>query len=310
MKDKKILILEIMALILIIFSIFIVINHITYKDKNNNEDSQKEIYKDAITKDCEIVGMISDDDNTTYMLELNNESNIEEVYISSKDYSLPSNLYDYKESIIFRITFSKDFKVYEIKIIDKLTNKEITDLSNDKIEKLYSIELGKETIKKDWVEEIKLSSLKEDVIYEYTASKKVTEEPKIINDTNENCIVYSKDNYDEKFDFEIVTSKKITAGISGSYNEFDVGQTYSIIYKKIDNKELLSKVDSDAVIYLSKYKSGDELDYSFGHDYIYNDTNKDIILIVDEQYQESYEITIGKNKIIGFSWMIDSITIK
>ena len=310
MKDKKILILEIMALILIIFSIFIVINHITYKDKNNNEDSQKEIYKDAITKDCEIVGYLSYNGNVTYTFEFENGTDKDTIDILSKDYSLPSNLYDYKESMIFRITFSKDFKVYEIKIIDKLTNKEITDLSNDKIEKLYSIEFGKETIKKDWVEEIKLSSLKEDVIYEYTASKKVTEKPKIINDTNENCIVYSKDNYDEKFDFEIVTSKKLTTGISGSYSEFDVGQTYSIIYKKIDNKELLSKVDSDAVIYLSKYKSGDELDYSFEHDYIYNDTNKDIILIVDEQYQESYEITIGKNKIIGFSWMIDSITVK
>lgn len=286
-------------MVLIIFISLITVNYFLNKNRT---------YKDAISKDYSIEATASSNDKTYYYININEK----QIMIDSSLYSLPTNLYDYNEDILLRVIYSKNYEIYDVKVVDKLTNKVLTNISNNKIYKKYSIEVGKKVVELDWVENIKLSELKENVIYKYTALKNMSDSPNILNDTNDNCIVYEKEHSTNKFKYSISTSKNISSSFpSISYNEYEKGDTYSIIYKKIDNKEFLNKVDGDRILKLSEYNSGDELNYSF-EEFIYNDTDNDIILAINDSYSEKkeYEITINKNKIIGFDRMIDSINIK
>lgn len=295
---KKIVI-KILILVLVIFISLITVNYFVNKNK---------IYKDAISKDYSIEATASSNDKTYYYIDIDGK----QTMIDSSLYSLPTNLYDYNEDILLRVIYSKNYEIYDVKVVDKLTNEVLTNPSDNKIYKKYSIEVGKKVIELDWVENIKLSELKENVIYKYTALKNMSDSPNILNDTNDNCIVYEKEHSTNKFKYSISTSKNISSSFpSISYNEYEKGDTYSIIYKKIDNKEFLNKVDSDRILKLSEYNSGDELNYSF-EEFIYNDTDNDIILVINDSYSEKkeYEITINKNKIFGFDRMIDSINIK
>lgn len=295
---KKIVI-KILIVVLIIFISLITVNYFLNKNRT---------YKDAISKDYSIEATASSNDKTYYYININEK----QIMIDSSLYSLPTNLYDYNEDILLRVIYSKNYEIYDVKVVDKLTNKVLTNISNNKIYKKYSIEVGKKVVELDWVENIKLSELKENVIYKYTALKNMSDSPNILNDTNDNCIVYEKEHSTNKFKYSISTSKNISSSFpSISYNEYEKGDTYSIIYKKIDNKEFLNKVDGDRILKLSEYNSGDELNYSF-EEFIYNDTDNDIILAINDSYSEKkeYEITINKNKIIGFDRMIDSINIK
>lgn len=295
---KKIVI-KILIVVLIIFISLITVNYFLNKNRT---------YKDAISKDYSIEATASSNDKTYYYIDINGK----QIMIDSSLYSLPTNLYDYNEDILLRVIYSKNYEIYDVKVVDKLTNKVLTNISNNKIYKKYSIEVGKKVVELDWVENIKLSELKENVIYKYTALKNMSDSPNILNDTNDNCIVYEKEHSTNKFKYSISTSKNISSSFpSISYNEYEKGDTYSIIYKRIDNKEFLNKVDGDRILKLSEYNSGDELNYSF-EEFIYNDTDNDIILVINDSYSEKkeYEITINKNKIIGFDRMIDSINIK
>jgi hypothetical protein len=231
---------------------------------------------------------------------------------NAADYNLPSNLYEYKDEIRFRITYTEeDKKIYDLKIINYMTAEIIEDLSYENIEKLFNIEYGKTVIEKSWTDKINLSELKENEIYKYTANDTV-QFPEIENDVGKNCIIYIKKHNSDDYSKEIKMYKNITIStVSFSFNEYEAGESFYIMYRTAENKELLKLIDEDKFIYLSKYKDGDNLEYKF-EKYIYNDTENDIIvniegLLYGTPYKDS--ITIGKNEIYGFNWMIDSANI-
>lgn len=179
------------------------------------------------------------------------------------------------------------------------------------IKKETSIEEGKNINEKGWIDTIKLSELKENEIYRYTANA-TTQFPEIQNDIGKNCLIYIKGKMDDDYEKEISMYNKISSlAISGSFNEYSSGESFCIMYKKIRNDELLKLIENDEIIYLSNYNNGDELQYQF-EKYIYNDTEKDITINIKNKafgVETSNSVTIPKGEIYGFDWMIDSATI-
>lgn len=297
MKCKKILIL-----ITVIFLTFTM----NYTCFANNADKNK------ITNDFELTSYSSINDEVQYGVYAKKDDENVVLSIKATDYNLPSNLYKYKDDIRLRITYSQvDYKVLECKVINNKTGEIIEDLSEENMNKLFSIEYGKTIIENSWVDEIKLSTLKEYEVYKYTASATV-QFPKIINDVGENCIIYIKQWYDETYKKEPNMYNNISStAISGSFNEYKAGDTFYIMYKKASTEELLKLIEHDKIIYLSKYNDGDTLDYKF-KDYIYNDTQNDITVNVKSTnmgVEKADSTIIGRGQIYGFSWMIDSATI-
>lgn len=157
----------------------------------------------------------------------------------------------------------------------------------------------------------KLSELKENVIYKYIADSTI-QFPKIENDVEKNCIIYLKEKDDKNYEKKISVYKEISSSnISASFNEYNLGDTFCIMYKVIEKDELLDLIKKDEIIYLSNYKDGDKLKYEF-EKYIYNDTKKDIMISIKDKLlgsESSKTFTIEKGEICKFDWKIDSASI-
>ena len=185
------------------------------------------------------------------------------------------------------------------------------DTCNVSVIKKEDIEDGKNINEKKWVETIKLSELKENEIYKYTADS-TTQFPKIENDTGNNCLIYIKGRLDDDYKKEINMYNNISStALHFSFDEYSSGESFSIMYKKISNDELLKLIKKDEIIYLSNYNNGDKLEYQF-EKYIYNDTEKDITINTKDTtfgVETSNSVLIPKGEIYEFDWMIDSIDI-
>ena len=111
---------------------------------------------------------------------------------------------------------------------------------------------------------------------------------------------------------EIKMAKTISSNApSLSFNEYDAGESFCIMYKFIENDELLKLISEDDIIYLSDYKDGDTLEYGF-EEYIYNNTDTDITIdttsiIFGIEQTNSY--VIEKGTICGFDHFIDTAVI-
>lgn len=268
--------------------------------------------ENLITSDLELNSYSSSNNEIQYGSNLEKDGEFIQLSIKATDYNLPSNLYNYKDNIRLRITYSQDnYKVYDCKVINNKTGEIIEDLSEENINKLFNIEYGKNVTEKAWSSIIKLSELKENVIYKYTANS-TTQFPKIENDIGKNCMIYIKENDDQNYEQKINMYKRISgSSMSLSFNEYNSGDTFNIMYKVLGNNELLNSVKKDEVIYLSNYKDGEELKYEF-EEYIYNDTEKNITVYIKDTafgVEKSDSVIIGKGEIYGFNWMIDSAKI-
>ena len=299
MKSKKIFILTLLILVFfeIIFSAICFANNV---DKNE------------ITNDFEITSYSSGNGEIEYGVYVKEDDENKWLSIKATTFNLPSNLYDYKEDIRLRITYLQtDYQVLECKVINYTTGEIIEDLSDENINKLFNIEYGKNITKKNWVDVIKLSEFKENEIYQYTATATV-QFPKIENDIGKNCIIYIKQKDDKVYEKKINMYKEISGGsVSFAFNEYNLDESFCIMYKKIGNDELLKLIENDEIIYLSNYNDGDKLEYQF-ESYIYNDTGKNIIIHIKNTtfgVETSNSVVIPKGEIYGFDWMIDSVTI-
>lgn len=264
---------------------------------------------DVITNDFEL-NLYSSMNNVIQYGVMVNENDI--IQIKAEDYNLPSNLYDYKDDIRLRITYLKEnYKVLECKVVDFKNNEIIEDLSEENINKLFNIEYGKNITEKNWVNVVKLSELNENNIYKYTAIDTV-QFPEIENDIEKNCIIYIKEKDDSTYEKNIDMYKKISGGsLSLSFNEYNSGETFKIMYKTVENEELLKLIKEDEIIYLSQYNDGDALKYGF-ENYIYNNTENNITINIKDLVfgvEKTDSIEIEKGKIYGFDWQIDSASI-
>ena len=267
---------------------------------------------EKITNDCELNSYFLSDNETIYECNIEKDGEPKLLSIDATKFNLPSNLYDYKDDIRLRITYTEvDYEIYDCKVINHKTGEIIEDLSEENLNKLFNIEYGKNITEKTWSDKIKLSDLKENMIYKYTANS-TTQFPEIENDIGKNCIIYIKEKDDKTYEKKINMSKQISgSGITISYNEYNSGDIFCIMYKSLENSELLDLIEKDEIIYLSKYKDGDKLEYQF-EKYIYNDTDKNITVNTKNTVfgaENSKSVIIEKGEIFGFDWTIDSATI-
>ena len=291
-------------LILIIISLFVFTSYSSCSANNELEN--------VITKDFELSSVSSAHGEMVYGVYLKKDNENIPLSIKAADYNLPSNLFDYKDYIRLRITYSQeDNEVLDCKVINYKNSEIIEDLSEENMNRLFNIEYGKNIIENNWVDAIKLSELKENEVYKYTANA-TTQFPKIENDIGKNCIVYIKEKDNKNYEKEIKIYKEISgSSISGSFNEYNSGDSFSIMYSEIENEELLKIIPEDEIIYLSNYNDGEELKYSF-EKYIYNNTEKNISIQIKDTFlgtESSDSFIIEKGKIYGFDWMIDSAVI-
>lgn len=337
--NKVLIFLIVIVLVFIIGITYIYVNKIGVKENTNTENNEKietnqenkdniqntvnnEPIKentttnssDKVTENLEINSYTNFNGKATYGSFIEENGNYETLEINAAKYKLPNNLTKYVDSIMFRITYSKKkYTVYDVKVIDKLTGQIVKDLSANNLKKLYDISYGKKIVNKSWVDTVNLSTLKETEIYKYTATENVTSPPKIVNDIKTNCVVYIKDKDDDKYERKINMYNKVPGVTTGFvYNEFEKGDTYNIIYKKVTDAELVKMIDKDDVIYLSKFVNSTELSYRF-EDYIYNDTKNDIVLQLKDNEgsnEKNSIVTIKAGQLYEFNWMVDSVTIK
>lgn len=313
-KIKNIIII-IICILLIIFDIFALSlkpskatdNQDTNKENNSIHEEPNSIQKNPITDTFYINGYMSFNGDTTY---LTKNASKKELNIEASKYNLPNIFTNYKSDIYFQITYSgDDDTIYKIVVFNKKTNTEITDLSEENLKKILDIGYDKPINNATWSKDINLSNLKENEIYLYKATSPSNNAPKIHNDLNDNCLIYTrstKNNETDKWSEEISTSISFKSNnISFSYNSFSTGDTYEVIYKKISNKELLNLIEQGDIIYLSDYHDNDTIRSNFAK-YIYNDTNNNITIEIPNDSPK----TIPAGAIYGYDWMISNAKVK
>ena len=245
--------------------------------------------------------------DTTYLTKNASEKKLN---IETSKYNLPNIFTNYKNDVYFQITYSgDDDTIYKILVFNKETNTEITDFSEENLKKLLDIGYDKPINNATWSQDINLSNLKENEIYLYKATSPSNNAPKINNDLKDNCLIYTrstKNNETSKWSKEISNSISFKSNnISFSYNSFNTGDTYEVIYKKINNKELLNLIEQGDIIYLSDYHDNDTIRSNFAK-FIYNDTNNNITIEIPNDSPK----TIPAGAIYGYDWMISNAKVK
>lgn len=243
--------------------------------------------------------------NTGEKIETEEYTTEAQVVINGNEYNLPTCLTNYRDDIWFKVTYSqKDYKVYDCKVINRNTDEIIEDLSEENLSKLFDFEYGKNINEKEWVDSIKLSELKENEVYKFTAKTR-GRIPEIENDTGECCLISvklsGKYRYSNAFDYFKSTAvyKEI-----GGFNEDNFSwdneyvtenESFIIMYKKIDVDEFIKRVGQNNIKFLSNYNDGQEIDEFGSNDYyIYNDTNETVTV---ESAQ--YTVVLEKGEICG-----------
>ena len=148
-------------------------------------------------------------------------------------------------------------------MLDKITKESLGKTTIETLNKKYNYEashnVNQLNIDKD---NINLSELKENDIYQYTLSSWNHMFPKFTNDLDKNVIFYTKNNmfnFDSfKYDSEVLLIGDSEGGWFGfSSND----STYNIFYKTVSVDELLKEIWEDNIVYLSKYKSWDQVSF-------------------------------------------------
>lgn len=314
-KKIKNIIIIIICILLIIFDIFALSlkpsktadNQNTTKENNNINEVPISTQKNPITDTFYINGYMSFNGDTTYLTKNASEKKLN---IEACKYNLPNIFTNYKTDVYFQITYSgDDDTIYKILVFNKETNTEITDFSEENLKKLLDIGYDKTVNNATWSQDINLSNLKENEIYLYKATSPSNNAPQINNDLNDNCLIYTrstKNNETSKWSKEISNSISFKSNnISFSYNSFNTGDTYEVIYKKINNKELLNLIEQGDIIYLSDYHDNDTIRSNFAK-FIYNDTNNNITIEIPNDSPK----TIPAGAIYGYDWMISNAKVK
>lgn len=314
-KKIKNIIIIIICILLIIFDIFAlslkpsktVDNQNTTKENNSINEVPISTQKNLITDTFYINGYMSFNGDTTYLTKNASEKKLN---IEASKYNLPNIFTNYKNDVYLQITYSgDDDTIYKILVFNKETNIEITDFSEENLKKLLDIGYDKPINNATWSQDINLSNLKENEIYLYKATSPSNDAPQINNDLNDNCLIYTrstKNNETSKWSKEISNSISFKSNnISFSYNSFNTGDTYEVIYKKINNKELLNLIEQGDIIYLSDYHDNDTIRSNFAK-FIYNDTNNNITIEIPNDSPK----TIPTGAIYGYDWMISNAKVK
>ena len=231
------------------------------------------------------------------------------------------NIYEFKDLIYFWIEFEWD-KIVDWSIIDKHSNKNLGKLTKKELDELYNFESFykiKDMGILSW-ETINLSSLEENVIYKYSLPKWNYSDIEVVNDLWEDIIVYENMEDPRYKDKSIKYTAKpylkdgYTRG-SRAYYYHDGWEVFYVMYKKASTEDLLKVIDKNEITFLSKYNVWDKIsekDRSYDENYLYNNTNKDLTVLITNEIgskAETMEVIVKSWKIVHCSEYADSVTI-
>ena len=263
-----------------------------------------------VTEDFRIIMQTMFNGNQSYTVR--STTSEEEFIIKPDDYGLPSNLFDYTTDFLFRIKFDQiTGKIYTVEVFNRLTQKIIDKPNERKIELAFNVEYNKKIIKKDWKQEIKLSELTENQVYSFITEVDVNEPPVIINDIGANVRVSTKGTIDDAYSKDFYFAEELKSNsVQIAIKNFKAGEAFNVSYKKVDTPIILALLDKSDIVYISEELTKEKFEHKF-RDYIYNDTNENIIVTAtDNKYgiENTKTLVLKPNDIIKFSWMIDTIT--
>ena len=305
-KISNIILIIIIVLLIIIFSVFL------FFYNTELHDDTKDKFNNSVFKDYTLVGKSSINNYVSYTLyPVDNEEDI--LNLSANQFEIPEYLFKYSNFIFIRVFFGNNSSVENIKIVSQASNEVIEDISEENLKQAIGYPDEDSAIYMDWTETVYLADLLPNTVYIYTADHDTTTPIDIINNLGENCMIYEKD--EEMYEINVMPSDDLSSSysFSSSYKEIDKGDTFTFMYRVITSEEFVDSVDEDSIIFLSKYENGDALDFQF-EDYIYNDTDYDITLVLEENFvgdsiTERKEV-IPAGKIYDFNWGNDPITIQ
>lgn len=231
------------------------------------------------------------------------------------------NIYEFKDLIYLWLELEWG-EIIDWSLIDKSSDKNLGKMTKKELDELYNFEshykvedMGIFT----W-EIINLSGLKENIIYKYSLPKWDYSDIEIINDLLEDIIVYENMatpyNKDRAIKYTANPYLKdwYTRG-SRAYYYHDGKEVLYVMYKKASTEDLLKIIDESEITFLSKYKIWDtisEKDRSYDENYLYNDTNDSLTVLITNEIGnkvETMEVIIKPWKIVHCSEYADSVSI-
>lgn len=275
---------------------------------------------ETVSMDLIPTGYTSFNETATLYFSFEIEGELKEIELNLNEFNIASNIFDYKDEVIFKLTFGiNNLEVYECQILDFYTNEIITNLSEANIERLFNIESGKEIQKIDYTPEINFSKLQENTIYEIVSSVDDTSVPKFKNDLPDNYILYTKASFsvhEDVYERNIVMGNYKIDSNAVSFSmpsTFAAGESIRFMIKEIDTEKLLKLLPDNEIIKLSEYNSGDKIDDNF-EEYIYNDTDNQIRLQTKEKSynngEERKTYILEPKKIYEYDWKIDEVYVE
>lgn len=234
------------------------------------------------------------------------------------------NIYEFKDLIYLWVEFEWD-KIVDWSIIDRDSEKNMWKMTKKELDELYNFEshhMMKE-VTNVTTGFIYISNLKENIIYKY--DKKYWWDcdswsicsPKVVNDLWENVILY--ENFDKSWDKK--TKPKIYKISSIVYNIYPSRNyqnyyenstidwnTYYVMYKKASESDLLKIMDDKSITFLSKYEIW-EIKRWYDENYLYNDTNRDITVLIQDRNFDDMKTIIKPWKFMFCSRYVDNVTI-
>lgn len=160
-------------------------------------------------------------------------------------------------------------------------------------------------VDKEWASTINFSSLTKDTIYRYTATSS-TKLPKLVNDRNENILVYLKEK-DGTYVQTIYPMKTVGTATTATATTYQANEAFNLTIKSITNAEIITKVGEANVLKISSFTNNAAITYQ-SQTFIYNDTTSDAVLRTTEG-GTSKDVTIPKNTIYGFDSTLDTVVL-
>ena len=270
---------------------------------------------ETVTEDVSPVSYSSLNDIRTITCKVPNQNSDDdiELEINIDKFNIPKEAYDYKEDLIFRVTYSlENNTVYKCEILDLATETVIENLSEDNFIEKYDVEYNKEINKMDWTEEINLSEIEEGKVYEYISVEDDSSCPRITNNSSDMYIVYHRtiDSFDWGYEKTLILPNEVRHYEMWSRlaSSLDLDESYRMMYKKATLNEALRLIDTNKTIYISNCTNGEYIDDHF-EDYIYNDTDYEVTLTITDSEEVSV-YTLEPHKIYEYDWMIDTALIE
>ena len=282
------------------------------------------ITKSTITENFTIDKKSGADNNLTYTISPEDKNSSK--YTINLNELWMDNIYEFKDKIYLEIEYEWE-KVLEWSIIDKNSRYNLWKLTNDDLDELYNFESNHEIINAGNITwwDILLSTLKENVIYEYTIPKWSYCEANVINDLWTDCIIYEKDGEYSKDDDGTISYSR-TPMLELLYPRWYPGQRwgcswtdwhkYYILYKKASIEDLFKTIPSYKILNLDKYEIWDKLTRNTGRDYdkeyLYNNTDENLTFFITsfvpkDRWIDDMVITVPPKRLLFVSDSVDTV---